>query len=45
MEMLEGGTRADVASVLSEKLLEEIGLVRARKDLFGGRATGRDDSP
>ena len=45
MEMVEGGTRADVASVLNEKLLEEIGLVRTRKDLCGGRATGSDDSP
>lgn len=45
MEMVEGGTRAEAASVLSEKLLEEIGLVRTRKDLFDGRATGRDDSP
>jgi hypothetical protein len=45
MEMVEGEIRAEVASVLSEKLLEEIGLVRTRKDLFDGRATRRDDSP
>jgi hypothetical protein len=45
MAMVEGGTRAEVALVLSEKLLEEIALVRTRTDLFDGRATGRDDSP
>jgi len=30
MEMVEGGTRAEVASVLSEKLLEEVFRVRTR---------------
>jgi hypothetical protein len=44
MEMVEGGTRAEVASVLSEKLLAELSdLVRDASSTFSGRPSSTLD--